>query len=242
MKRALPPILVLRPEPGASQTAARLAEIGLTPLIMPLFEIRPVDWTVPDPDRFDALALSSANAVRHGGAGLDRLKTLPIYAVGKTTAGVAQEAGFQVAGVGSGGIEGLAPLLERDARGSILRLVGQDFITFDPPAITVETIPVYAAVDSEPDASLTEALHDGGAVALLYSVRAARRFARLCDRHAAKRDTVSVVAISSAVAAAAGTGWADVGQARAPDEASLLSALQNMLEAHSPISPRRNDL
>ena len=57
-------LLVLRPEPGASATAGRARTLGLDPVLMPLFEIEPIAWTAPDPAGFDALLLTSANAVR----------------------------------------------------------------------------------------------------------------------------------------------------------------------------------
>ena len=47
--------------------------------------------------------LTSANAIRHGGAGLERLRSLPVHAVGEATAAAAREAGFAVAGIGEGG-------------------------------------------------------------------------------------------------------------------------------------------
>ena len=43
---------------------------------MPLFAIEPVEWRPPDPAQFDALLLTSANAIRCGGPALDRLKPL----------------------------------------------------------------------------------------------------------------------------------------------------------------------
>ena len=225
-----PPILVLRPEPGASATAKWLRDMGLEPVMLPLFEIAPLDWDAPDAARFDALALSSANALRHGGSGLASLTDLPVYAVGEATATAARAAGFAVAGVGTGGIAGLEPLLRSDGRSRILRLTGRDFIDFAPHDMQVETIPVYAARETPVDAERLRVLSSGG-IALLYSVRAAERFDALLIEAGRARSDFRIVAISPAVADAAGAGWMAVAAASESHEASLLSALQNMLEA-----------
>ena len=83
------PIVVLRPEPGNRVTAAAIEGRGLRAIRLPLFAVQPVAWQAPDPAGFDALLLTSANAVRHGGAGLARLLSLPVFAVGEATADAA---------------------------------------------------------------------------------------------------------------------------------------------------------
>ena len=58
------PIAVLRPEPGNTATAAWLAAAGFTVRRLPLFEVRPIDWSPPDPADHDAIVFTSANALR----------------------------------------------------------------------------------------------------------------------------------------------------------------------------------
>ena len=70
-------VAVLRPEPGNAATAARIEQVGLTAIRLPLFSVRAVDWVVPDPARFDSLILTSANTPRLAGAGLDTFATEP---------------------------------------------------------------------------------------------------------------------------------------------------------------------
>ena len=79
-------LAVLRPEPGARATVERARAMGLDAFAMPLFKVEAVAWDVPDPNEFDALLLTSANAVRHGGAGLRRVLDSPVHAVGEATA------------------------------------------------------------------------------------------------------------------------------------------------------------
>ena len=47
----------------ADLSAARAGTLGLEPVVAPIFTIAPLDWAAPDPDRYDALLLTSANAV-----------------------------------------------------------------------------------------------------------------------------------------------------------------------------------
>ena len=94
------PIVVLRPEPGASETAARARQLGLDAIAIPLFRVEPLDWTVPDPSALDGLLLTSANAVRHSGRRLEELRGLPVYAVGQATAAAARRAGCEIAQTG----------------------------------------------------------------------------------------------------------------------------------------------
>src|SRR4051794_3763585 len=116
-------VLVLRPEPGASATAERARALGLEAIASPLFEIQPVEWRSPDPNRFDGLLLTSANAVRHGQGQLRELHSLKVYAVGDATAEAARERGFEIAATGDGGVERLLDSIDRNLR--LLHLCGE---------------------------------------------------------------------------------------------------------------------
>lgn len=206
-------ILVLRPEPGASRTVERARQRGLDAVAAPLFEIEPMAWEVPDPDEFVGLLLTSANAVRHGGNGLEQLRRLPVHAVGPATAEAARDAGFAVANVGEKGVDRLLELLPPDLR--LLHLAGDDRILPRDARQAITTIPVYRArVLPEPDLSKAE-----GSVALIHSPRAGRRFAEQVEN----RSGITIAAISAAAAEAVGTGWAAVEAADRPDDDALLA-------------------
>ncbi|MFC3326374.1 uroporphyrinogen-III synthase [Mesorhizobium cantuariense] len=103
-------VLVTRPEPGASRTARQLRETGFQPILLPLTETvaLPVDAGVV-PDAAVAVAITSANAVRHAPEELiATLAALPCHAVGKRTAEAARKAGFLSVSEGSGDAEALA--------------------------------------------------------------------------------------------------------------------------------------
>ena len=201
---------MLRPEPGNARTAVAIEAMGREAIRLPLFAVAALPWDVPDSDGFDALLLTSANAVRHGGASLQRLRALPVLAVGDATASAARAAGFVVAETGEGGVSALSTRVGN----RLLHLAGREHVGVRGTT----TIAVYAA-DALPIArSAVTSLE--GCIALLHSVRAARAFASL-PLH---RSTIAVAALSEAVAAAAGSGWGAVVSARMPRDETLLEA------------------
>lgn len=208
-------ILVLRPEPGASETMRRTRDAGLDAVALPLFTIEPMAWEAPEAASFDALLLTSANAVRHGGDQLQALRGLPVHAVGEATATAAREAGFSIASVGEAGVERLLGSIDPSLR--LLHLCGVDRRDPGQVAQTITAIPVYrAAKIDHPDLGDTK-----GDIALIHSPRAGARFAELVDRNA--KGSIAIVAISAAAAQAAGEGWESVEIANRPDDAALLA-------------------
>lgn len=97
-------VLVTRPQPGASRTAARLAALGHRPILLPLTEI--VGLVLRDDfdgRPFAAVAVTSANAVRRAPRHvIDALATLPCFAVGEESADAAARAGFVAVSRGGG--------------------------------------------------------------------------------------------------------------------------------------------
>lgn len=111
-------VLVTRPEPGASATARRLSSLGFRPLAVPLTRTVPVaPATLPDGHDFDAVAVTSAAALRHAPPELiARLAALPCFAVGHASARTARDAGFTRVEPGEGRVEGLAGAMSRSLR------------------------------------------------------------------------------------------------------------------------------
>lgn len=210
------PLVILRPEPGGSRSADRARAMGLDIRLMPLFAVEPVEWVAPDPKQFDGLVLTSANAVRHGGAGLEQLKGLPVHAVGEATAAAARAAGFTIASVGEGGVDGLRlPAGQR-----LLHLAGRDH----REAGAAVTVPVYEACQLERPAGI-DALPT--CVVAVHSPRAGRRLAELIGQRAA----IAVAAISSAAAEACGPGWERVDVAPQPSDDALLALAARLCES-----------
>jgi uroporphyrinogen-III synthase len=203
-------VLIVRPQPGADETAARARAMGLEPIVAPLFTVRARAWAPPDPTRFDAVLLTSANAARHGGDGMTPFLALPCYAVGERTAQEARMAGFAQVHTGSSDAAALLALAEQDGAKSLLHLCGEDHVDLD----RVTSVPVYAAASSgalPPDFEQ--------ALVLLHSPRAAARFAVLAGN---RRGAIRLAAISAETAAVAGAGWRSVNVAAAPRDQALL--------------------
>lgn len=206
-------VLVLRPQPAASATVERAREQGLEAFTAPLFEIEPLEWEAPEPGGFDGILLTSANAVRQAGSPLEKLRGLPVYAVGEATAEAAREARFDVAATGNAGIERLLGSTGSDLR--LLHLCGEDRREAPEARQRITAIPVYRAKPiASPDLSGA-----GGAVALVHSPRAGRRFADLV----AHRASIAIAAISTAAADAVGSGWQTVEAAPEPSDDALLA-------------------
>ncbi|HZF96096.1 MAG TPA: uroporphyrinogen-III synthase [Allosphingosinicella sp.] len=209
-------VLVLRPEPGASATAARAKAKGLEAVVAPLFTIRPLAWDAPDPAEFDAILLTSANAAREAGLQLGAYLHLPCHAVGEATAAAATEVGFT--DVRTGPSDGAAALAAMSGR--VLHLCGREHLELTHEAISVERRIVYAAdAVAVLPAPARNALA-AGAIALLHSPRAAATLASFLHEDA--RRAVTAAAISDAAATALGPGWACVAVAARPRDEALL--------------------
>lgn len=217
------PLVILRPEPGASLSADRAEKMGFeTVICASLFKVRPLEWQAPDPDRFDGLLITSANAIRAAGGQLQQLRALPVHTVGEATASAARSAGLMVETVGDGGIDELLEILPRDLR--LLHLGGRHRRAPSEPRQTLVPVTVYSSVARENPRNFDRI---AGAVACVHSPRAGARLGELADRDRIDRSTIAIAAISRNAADACGVGWERVEVSGARDDASLLAlALQ----------------
>lgn len=214
------PRAVLRPEPGNSATAQRLRALGHPVVQLPLFQVVPLDWSVPDVADFDALLLTSANAVRAAGPGLGTLGTLPVLAVGAATARAASAAGLRV--VAEGDADAAALIASAEGRFARMLHLGGRETSVAAGGPVARHIAVYASEPCPVSAAALGRL--AGTTVLLHSARAAARLGELVDAAGIARARIAVAALSPAVAAAAGSGWAHVSIAHAPTDAALIAA------------------
>jgi uroporphyrinogen-III synthase len=220
--------LVLRPQPGADRTAARLRALGVTAEVQPLFTIAPVAWQPPAPEDFDALLLTSANAPRLAGPSLATLQNLPVLTVGEATAAAARRVGLEAAMVGDRDVAALLAQARSAGFGRLLHLAGRERVELPD----VRQLTVYASDPAPIDAATVRGWSEH--VALLHSPRAARRFAALIDSQGVDRSTVDIAAISPAVATAAGGGWARRIAATEPDDGALTALARELIDQPRP--------
>lgn len=106
-------VLVTRPEPGASATAARLEVMGFLPVMLPLTRIVALEPALPAP--CDAVVATSANALRNASKTfLEPFLQHRLFAVGEATASAARQAGFTNVTAAAGTAIDLAALIGRE--------------------------------------------------------------------------------------------------------------------------------
>lgn len=228
-------VLVTRPLPAANRTAERLRALGHVPVILPLTQTvgLPVDTGLLD-HSFDAVAVTSANALRHAGRTvIAPLAGLPCQAVGARTAAAARQAGFRLVITGSGAAEGLSARLAESAPRAVAYLCGHvrrpEFeAALLEAGISVTAIETYDTVAAElPAAKLSAVFQTPVNAVLLYSRAAAVAFTALARRpEAALLEAITVLCLSDRIAAVLepSPGW-KVLVAREPEEDALMSRL-----------------
>jgi len=205
-------MLVTRPEPEALHTLARLHALDIPALSAPMLQFRTLDTSLPGPEGFAALALTSGNALRalEKRGVLRRYLELPVFAVGDATAALARSAGFGHVESARGGLRNLSehlanakltgPVLypaARETAGDLARALA-------PFGIMVVTARVYDMVPVETmEPEVFGQLRDGTVdAALFYSKRTAQNFVRCVaerlDTHERRR--ITMLCLSEAVA------------------------------------------
>lgn len=215
-------LLILRPQPGADATAALAQRMGISAVVIPLFAIQPLPWSVPDTAEYDALIFSSANAPRHGGGGLSALHSLPAYAAGSATAKAARAAGFGVIWTGTKGADAVIEQAKMDRNLRLLWLTGNhhhDIVL--PSNMSVEPMPVYESARLSAPQTLIENL-SYPQITALHSVRAAQYFRSICDDYGIDKSNIALVSFSREISDSAGAGWAARLVADTPNDNALL--------------------
>lgn len=228
-------MLVTRPEPDAQWTLARLEALGIEAIATPVMTRQILDTSLPPPDGFTAIVLTSANAVRalvERGV-VERYSHLPVFAVGDRTANDASQAGFVKVSSAAGAFQDLVNAM------TIARVPGPIFYpagkhqsadlakALAPLGVMVATAKVYemVAVEALPGPVLA-ALTEGSIHAVLaYSRRTAEIFAALASPlDAARRRQIAMLCMSEAVAEPLlAARFSRISLADRPDEDAMMS-------------------
>jgi uroporphyrinogen-III synthase len=219
-------VLVTRPEPGASATAARLLALGFEPLLAPCLTIAPLPARLPE--RPGALVITSGQAVASLPASLHHT---PVFCVGDATAAKLRAAGFTRVESAGGDANDLYRLITaRRLTGTHVLAVGERHglalaRQLAQAGIAVLRRKVYTArpIRALPAPALA-ALHAGEvSAALFYSAETARSFVRL---NPPNTKNIRACALSTAVAGPLhGLPWSEIRAALAPTEADLIACL-----------------
>jgi uroporphyrinogen-III synthase len=201
--------------------------MGLDVAVHPLFAPQPLAWMPPPPGDFDALLLTSANAARLAGAGLDLYRTLPAYAVGEATARALKEASFADVAIGSEDGSAIARHIADDGCVRVLHLSGATVAAMETGGLHVTRVPVYSMTALTPDPAL-KADATPGSVLLVHSPRAGQRVAEQFPQET--RRGLHIVAISAATAHACGGGWASVTHPARPRDDEMLALVRRLCE------------
>jgi uroporphyrinogen-III synthase len=222
-------VWVTRARPGAEETARRLRELGLEPVVAPLLAVRAIAAAAVDLQGVGALAFTSANGVT-AFAALSLERRMKVFAVGAATARAARERGFADVTSADGDVAALARIILAlgPGIGAVLHpgavepagdLVGD----LRASGVEARALAVYQTLVQAPDAETTALIPAIDAV-LLQSPRAARALRDHLDAHPAPH--LLAFCLSQGVAAPlAGAALAGVAVAGRPDEAALLERL-----------------
>lgn len=236
MPEAASGVLITRPEPGASETASRIAVLGLHAIIAPLLRIRRLRPNLPPAERLQAVLATSGNAVA---ALPDSHRDLLLLTVGEATAARARAAGFANVMSADGDSRALAALAVQICEpGGLTLLLAVGSGQGDALAATmrgrgfrVVRRAVYAAapVPALPEAA-RRALADGTLrAALFFSAATARHCVHLLRR--ARLDQavhpVDALAIGQPAAVALeALPWRRIRVAAQPNQDAMLALLQ----------------
>jgi uroporphyrinogen-III synthase len=246
-------VLVTRPEPDGERTAEALRKRGHEPLLARLTAIIPANPPLAA-GTFEAAVATSAHALECLPPGWQRRigPDLPVYVVGERTAEAARKAGFRSIIAGPGDAAGLTGLLLRDLkpRSHILYLAGEP----RKPALearlaeanhAVHILLVYRAEPvAVPPPQLLLAL-DGQDIAILHFSRASassfRALAAKAGRTAEAAGALHVCLSADVALGLDGLSSDHVRIAAAPQESSLLDALDAALAQNMPWPAFRDD-
>lgn len=234
-------VLVTRPEPVASRTAAELAARGFEPVLLPLTRIEPLDSQEIDATPFEALAVTSANALRHATPPLlAAIRHLRCFAVGGVTAKASRDLGFVEVETGDGDATGLAGIIVGATKPSakILYLCGRlRRPVFENElagaGISVTALETYETLSIDYAADQLTA-HLGAEpidLVLVYSAESAIALLRLIKSVVSPVLPRRALCISSRVAAVLSAEGLETIVASEPTEASMLSALRDISSA-----------
>lgn len=233
-------IFVFRPRSDAERSARKLAARGHEAVVAPLFDVKPSQEPAPD-GAFDAIVLTSGNAVPALASAPDAWRRLPVFTVGARTAARVREAGLPDARSADGGRDELIALIGDNLGppARLLLIVGRDRhddvgarLAAAGFSTTIWTAYAAEAVEVLPETAAAALRDRNVEAALHYSPRAAQVFLDLVQGAGLREPALELthVALSAEVAAPlVAAGASTILVAEHPEEAALMAALDQVL-------------
>ena len=240
-------IITIRPEPDASRDVGWLNRYQVPAVALPVMQAKQQPFKLPDATLFQAIIFTSRHAVaaladlsKH-----ESLRSLPVYAVGRSTALAARQAGFDKVTSGRGNAEGLLALIAADLRQDAGKILWPcaTIISFDIAShlaefgFSVQQIPVYTMIPTVGHAAdlLARLTACSSAAVLAMSARSMALFSQMLEspEFVDQRKIITVIAGSKLIAAAAGSGWANIIVAKAPRRSRILAIATFVHRRHS---------
>ncbi len=226
-------VLIIRTEPGASNTASKIAALGYTPIILPAARAVPTNAKF-DHRNVQAILMTSSNAPRLTKFCPEAF-AIPVYAVGDATANAAREIGFEDVISAGGDASALAVLVAdrlKKENGALLHLRGTEVagdVAGFLAACGFETRAqiVYETIDCpEFKEKLPEVLAQNSGYVLFHSPKGAQRFAAAAlDAKLEEWCAIGISQAANSPIADEKWGWARIVFARSPNEESMLELL-----------------
>jgi uroporphyrinogen-III synthase len=229
-------VLITRPEPGASETAARVQALGMRAILAPMLRIEPRRGHLPPAGSIAAILATSGNALD---ALPEAYRSTPLYVVGAATGRRATRGGFIQVESADGDAEALAQLVVRLVRpsdGPLLLVSGERqglhlAATLRARGHAVMRRVTYASVPETrlADPAVVLLRERTPHVALFFSAQTAQAYVRVVQRAALARavETSEAVAIGEAASVALGAlPWRRIRVAARPNQDEMLALLR----------------
>ena len=225
-------MLVTRPTPEASETAARLSALDIEAVVEPLLIAQTLPTNLPQAAGFAALAVTSGTALRalRERGELERFLALPVYAVGDKTAALASSFGFARVVSARGNLDNLVALLAEAGIGGPVfypaarQQAGDLAKALAPHGVMVIAAAVYEMVPASRMSPATLGELQSGAIsaALFYSRRTAEAFIALTGELRDKAKLGMLCLSENVAAPLVAAHFVRVGLADHPSEEAML--------------------
>ncbi|MBB36473.1 MAG: hypothetical protein CME88_09290 [Hirschia sp.] len=235
-------VLVTRAMPGANATAGRLKEAGLSPVVLPLLQLRPLHISESQANTlsdFEAdLIFTSANGIRFAPGDLAG-RAQRVWCAGDATAEAARNAGYDNVISAHGTARDLIELIQNECDPRLVSFIhlghshprGHIVETLDGLGFQAEHIPIYGAQPTPRYASRLGNEIEGKSaidVVMIHSPAAGQRFADLWKENDLSQIVTGLIATISEAAAEPLRPFAGrrIKVAERPNETALIGLIQ----------------